>query len=86
MLMMAWTAVQMMWNKAWAYVTMAAAIVAAIAVLYFKGRADERKDNERRVLAADLQNRREGEAIRRDVAADPDPVERLRSEWSRPGR
>lgn len=84
MLMMGWAAIQMMWNKAWAYVTMAAAVVAALAVLYFKGKKDERADNERRVLGADLQNRRESEAVRRDVAAGSDPVSVLRSEWSRP--
>jgi len=86
MLMMGWAAIQMMWNKAWAYVTMAAAVVAALAVIYFKGKKDERTEIQRRVLETDLQNRRDSEAVRRDVAASGDPVERLRTEWSRPRR
>lgn len=80
------TILQSWWNKAWKYVTIAAAIVAAILVTYLKGRKDADSDNERKVLREDVENRREADAVRRDVDRLDDPAERLRDEWSRPGR
>ncbi len=74
-----------LWNKVWKYVTITAAILAALFMLYWKGKQDERAETERRVLGADLENRRQGETIRGTVDTVADPSERLRRDWTRPG-
>ena len=73
-----------LWNKTWKYVTIAAAVLVAVLAIYWKGKQDERTEVERRVLGADLENRRQGETIRGTVDIVPDPVERLRRDWTRP--
>lgn len=72
------------WNKIYGYVIVVAAAVAAFATIYLRGRSDANKDNERRVLGKDLENRRVGDAIRGNVDLVDDPAERLRR-WQRPG-
>lgn len=80
------TILQSWWNKIWKYVTVAAAVVAAVLVTYLKGRRDADSYNERKVLREDIENRRKADEVRRDVDGVADPAQRLRDEWSRPGR
>lgn len=86
MWILAATILQSWWNKTWKYVTIAAAIVAAVLVTYLKGRKDADSYNERKVLHEDIENRRKADAVRRDVDGAANPAQRLRDEWSRPGR
>lgn len=85
MLMMATMALTNWWKASWKYVTMGAAIVAAILVTYFKGRADNQNANEREVLRNELTNRNAAEVVRRDIAGESEPAARLRADWTRPG-
>lgn len=75
-----------LWNKAWGYVILVVATLGALGAAYLRGRSAMRREVERRVLGQDLENRRVGETIRGTVDRVDDPGERLRSEWSRPGR
>lgn len=85
MLMMAWTAIQMMWNKTTTYVIIGFAIIGAFFATYLRGRRDANNEVQRRVLGQDLENRRVGETIRGRVDSVDDPSDGLRR-WTRDGR
>jgi hypothetical protein len=72
------------WNKFYGYILAIGAFVVAVGAIYFKGKSDANKDNERRVLLQDRENRDASDAIRRDVANDGGIADRLRR-WERPG-
>jgi hypothetical protein len=74
-----------LWNKAWVYVTLAGAFLVLVWQIYAKGKRDERVENERDILREDRRIREESDTIRRDASAEPDPLKRLLSEWTRPG-
>ena len=81
MLMMVLTG---LWTRFYSYIVAAFAAIAAISVIYFKGRKDANEDTERRVLQQDLEGRKISDAVRSDVAADTAVADRLRR-WQRPG-
>lgn len=65
------------------YVAGAIAAVALIGGLLLAGRRQGRIEAERRALGRDLEIRETRDAVDRAVAREPEPVERLRSKWSR---
>ncbi len=73
-----------LWQKVWGYAILVAGIVAAFSWTYLNGKANERREAERRALGRDLETKREADAIRDGAAFVPDPVVELRSKWTRP--
>jgi|GEM_PF-2760627 hypothetical protein len=65
------------------YVAGAVAAIALVGGLLLAGRREGRQAAERRALGRDLEIRETRDAVDRAVAREPEPVERLRSKWSR---
>lgn len=71
-------------TKIWGYVALVGVVLSMFLATYLKGKRDSKNENTIQVQAEDLDNRRQAEDVRRDVAAEPNTTERLRR-WQRPG-
>ncbi|MGX9965546.1 hypothetical protein ACVFYP_19625 [Roseomonas sp. F4] len=71
------------WGRMQGWLTIAAAVLAAIGSAYLAGRRQARRDTALDQAQAALNRREVRDAVDRDVARDPAAAERLRRDWRR---
>lgn len=74
----------LIWSRIWGYVVAAAAAIAGLAVLYFKGKQQGKTEATAEAARKEIGNAKTAQEIQQDVAASkPDDVRERLSKYTR---